>query len=444
MARREGKALVWQRTNERLGSAIREAYEISPLPNPPLELPDFPAIPPSDSETLVRQALGIFTVDRQGFEIRLAEIIEIRLPDYVKRAIDPAEAESRWLEKNADEISERVLVLIARDWLTSALDDFSPDTDRWYLGASLVTGIALFGSEIARNECYPLIESIAYAVTPSSLPYSSVSGRHQLAWSPSNTPAPSLPPHPAGVMAVTAILDTLSLRDSSAHNVLPIWIENLSVSPSLSQVLDIPNRILQELNNTNSESVPIYVSAALQLLPNISAEAKDILVACSEHNNPQARRKVAESLSRIASEYPVFALSLADRLLEDTDSSVIALTATYIGGLSRSSGEDFIPRASMILESENQKAIQRVVESGLRDYLSQNPDDPHSLLVKAWINSSEIGRSRVANLIVEQYRVNPDYFMETCSNLAIVNSKANSELLQWIETRNPELSKFLS
>ncbi|MDG1533364.1 MAG: hypothetical protein P8Q35_02835, partial [Candidatus Thalassarchaeaceae archaeon] len=95
MARREGKALVWQLTNERLGSAIREAYEISPLPNPPLELPDFPAIPPSDSETLVRQALGIFTVDRQGFEIRLAEIIEIRLPDYVKRAIDPDEAESR-------------------------------------------------------------------------------------------------------------------------------------------------------------------------------------------------------------------------------------------------------------------------------------------------------------------------------------------------------------
>lgn len=190
--------------------------------------------------------------------------------------------------------------------------------------------------------------------------------------------------------------------------------------------------------------MPIYVSAALQLLPNISAEAKDILVACSEHNNPQARRKVAESLSRIASEYPAFALSLADRLLEDTDSSVIALTATYIGGLSRSSGEDFIPRASMILESENQKAIQRIVESGLRDYLSQNPDDPHSLLVKAWINSSEVGRSRVANLIVEQYRVNPDYFMKTGSNIAIVDSKANSELLQWIETRNPELSKFLS
>ena len=444
MARREGKALVWQLTNERLGSAIREAYEISPLPNSPLELPDFPAIPPSDSESLVRQALGIFTVDRQGFEIRLAEIIEIRLPDYVKRAIDPDEAESRWLEKNADEISERVLVLIARDWLTSALDEFSPDTDRWYLGASLVTGIALFGSEITRNECYPLIESIAYAVTPSSLPYSSVSGRHQLAWSPSSTPAPSLPPHPAGVMAVTAILDTLSLRDSSAHNVLPIWIENLSVSPSLSQVLDIPNRILQELNNTNSESVPIYVSAALQLLPNISAEAKDILAACSEHNDSQARRRVAESLSRIAAEYPAFALSLADRLLEDTDSSVVALTATYVGGLPRSSGGDFIPRASMVLGSKNQKAIQRIVESGLRDYLSQNPDDPHSLLVKAWINSSEFGRSRVANLIVEQHRVNPDYFMKTCSNLAIVDSKANSELLQWIEIRNPELSKFLS
>ena len=46
MARREGSALVWQKTDERLKEAVREAFEIAPLPNPPLELPDFPAISP--------------------------------------------------------------------------------------------------------------------------------------------------------------------------------------------------------------------------------------------------------------------------------------------------------------------------------------------------------------------------------------------------------------
>jgi hypothetical protein len=49
MARREGSALVWQKTDERLKEAVREAFEIAPLPNPPLELPDFPAISPTDS-----------------------------------------------------------------------------------------------------------------------------------------------------------------------------------------------------------------------------------------------------------------------------------------------------------------------------------------------------------------------------------------------------------
>ena len=292
MARREGKALVWQRTNERLGESIRDAYDTAPLPNPPLELPDFPAIPPRDSESLIRQAAGIFTVDRQGFEIRLVEIIDTILPDYVKRAIDPEEAESRWLEKNADEIAERILVLIARDWLTSALDEHSPDTDRWYLGVSLLTGVALFGSEIARNECYPLIESIAYAVTPSSLPYSNTPGRHQLAWDPDGSVTTLFPPHPSGVMAATAILDTLSLRDISAHNVLPRWLENLSVSSSLSSVLDISNRVFHGLNHANSESAPTYVNAGLQLLPNIQKKQKISLRRVLNTANP---KPVAES-----------------------------------------------------------------------------------------------------------------------------------------------------
>ena len=80
MARREGSALVWQKTDERLKEAVFEAFEIAPLPNPPLELPDFPAIPPASSQSLVRQAAGIFAIDRQGFNMRLAEVCEIHLP----------------------------------------------------------------------------------------------------------------------------------------------------------------------------------------------------------------------------------------------------------------------------------------------------------------------------------------------------------------------------
>ena len=88
MARREGSALVWEMADKRLKLAVREAFLLAPLPNPPLELPDFPAIPPSDTESLIRQAAGIFAIDRQGFNLRLTEVCDEHIPDHVKRSID--------------------------------------------------------------------------------------------------------------------------------------------------------------------------------------------------------------------------------------------------------------------------------------------------------------------------------------------------------------------
>ena len=204
MARREGSALVWQKTDERLKKAVREAFEIAPLPNPPLELPDFPAIPPADSESLIRQAAGIFAIDRQGFNMRLAEVCDVHLPDYVRRSIDSEEAESEWLASNSETIAERVLALQVRDWLAAALDEDVPDTDRWYLGSGLLVGLALGGTEVARDDCYYLLESIAYAVTPGNLPYSNVVGHHQIAWSPEMSTNNSLPPHPTGCLLYTS------------------------------------------------------------------------------------------------------------------------------------------------------------------------------------------------------------------------------------------------
>ncbi|MCH2436250.1 MAG: hypothetical protein MK170_00795, partial [Candidatus Thalassarchaeum sp.] len=110
MASRIGSALVWQRVNEQLVEAVAEAYAAGPLPNPPLELPEFPANPPKDAESLIRQASGIYAIDRNGFEMRLSEIEEKMLPDHVKRAIDSEAAKARWLEKNAETIAQRVLV----------------------------------------------------------------------------------------------------------------------------------------------------------------------------------------------------------------------------------------------------------------------------------------------------------------------------------------------
>ena len=442
MARREGNALVWQLTDERLKRAVREAFEIAPLPNPPLELPDFPAIPPADAESLVRQAAGIFAIDRQGFNMRLAEVCELHLPDYVRRSIDSEEAESDWLASNSEEVAERILALQVRDWLAVALDEATPDTDRWYLGVSLLQGLALGGTEVARDDCYYLLEAIAYAVTPGNLPYANVAGNHQIAWSPAMRTSDPLPPHPAGAMAATTILDTLSMKPESSTKVLPKWLENLSVSLQLCPILAIASRVIDGLGRADEDSSP-YVRAGLQMLSHSPEEAIDILVASADHRSVSARRTVAESISRIYSEEPNLALTLADRLLSDQDDSVQTLCASFVGGLARISEEEFVSRAKLILTQGNHKVVQRLVESGLRDYLSANPTDPHSLLSSAWLVSSEVGRSRVGNLIVEQARVAPEAFLTTCKSVKQENSEAHDKLANWLEMRSSEAFELL-
>ncbi|MED5231728.1 MAG: hypothetical protein VYB30_05110 [Candidatus Thermoplasmatota archaeon] len=442
MARREGSALVWQTTDERLKKAVREAFEIAPLPNPPLELPDFPAIPPADSESLVRQAAGIFAIDRQGFNMRLAEVCEIYLPDHVRRSIDSEEAESEWLASNSENIAERILALQARDWLAVALDETTPDTDRWYLGVSLLEGLALGGTEVARDDCYYLLEAIAYAVTPGNLPYANVTGHHQIAWSPRMTTSDPLPPHPAGVMAATTILDTLSMKPESSLKILPKWLENLSVSLHLCPTLAIPSRVIDGLGRADENSSP-YVRAGLQMLSHSPDEATDILVASADHRSLIARRTVAEFLSRIHAQQATLALTLADRLSSDEDESVQTLCASFIGGLARLSEEEFVVRAKSILTKGNQKAVQRLVESGLRDYLSANPTDPHSFLSLAWFTSSEVGQSRVGNMIVEQARVSPEAFQTTCEAVKQTNPESFERLAKWVEMRSPEAYELL-
>ena len=442
MTRREGNALVWQITDEKLKQAVREAFDIAPLPNPPLELPDFPAIPPDNADSLVRQAAGVFAIDRQGFNMRLAEVCEIHIPDHVRRAIDPKEAESEWLVSNSTEVSERILALQVRDWLTVALDETTPDTDRWYLGVSLLQGLALGGTAIARDDCYYLLEAIAYAVTPGNLPYANVVGHHQIAWSPQMTNNDPLPPHPAGAMAATTILDTLSMKSESSTNVLPKWLENLSVSLHLCSTLEIPSRVIFGLGLAEEDSSP-YVRAGLQILSHSSEEATDILVASADHRSVSARRTVATSLSRIHAEKPKLALTLVDRLLSDEDDSIQTLCASFVGGLARISEEEFVSRAQLIITKGNQKATQRLVESGLRDYMSANPTDPHSLLSSAWIASSELGHSRVGNLFVEQARVAPGAFRKACESVKQTSPESFEMLAKWVKMRSSEAYALL-
>ena len=76
MVRREYSVLIWENCTELLEKYVNNSFENGFLPNPPLELPDFPAQYPKSIPILSSQILGLFSVDKAGFNSKLSEVIE--------------------------------------------------------------------------------------------------------------------------------------------------------------------------------------------------------------------------------------------------------------------------------------------------------------------------------------------------------------------------------
>ena len=110
MSRRQAQALIWESCEHLIRRFVDSAFLSSPLPNPPLELPDFPAIVPKSSEALVDQAIGIYLIDKAGFNHRLTTIVNERTPDHIKRNIDPESAKQKWMLSNVESISETLIL----------------------------------------------------------------------------------------------------------------------------------------------------------------------------------------------------------------------------------------------------------------------------------------------------------------------------------------------
>ena len=274
MSRREAKALLREHCDKILRECIALSFEYLPLPNPPLEVPDFPAQPPNDLTSLTQQALGISSIDTAGFLYRLDLVIDNYEPSYIKRHIDPDTEREKWLSGSIVEISERIIILQIKDWLYSALDEESPDTDRWYLSVSSLIGLSLKGSNIIESEGFNLFNSIIYARKPGTSSRKST-GRHQITWNGQSEPSNEEISHPSGVLAANSILDILQLHQNNHNTVLPFWLERLSVSRHASFVLNIPMRIqnlIIDCNQNNYESLLMATIHSLSHTPGISKE----------------------------------------------------------------------------------------------------------------------------------------------------------------------------
>ena len=442
MSRREAKALLREHCDKILRECIALSFEYLPLPNPPLEIPDFPAQPPNDLTSLTQQALGISSIDTAGFLYRLDIIIDNYEPSYIKRHIDPDAEREKWLSGSILEISERIIILQIKDWLYSALDEESPDTDRWYLSVSSLIGLSLKGSNIIESEGFNLFDSIIYARKPGTSPRKSI-GRHQISWKGQSEPLNEEISHPSGVLAANSILDILQLHQTNHNTVLPFWLERLSVSRHASFVLNIPMRIqnlIIDCGQNNYENLLMATIHSLSHTPDIS---KEILYHVSNSENKYLRRSLASNLSRIDSEDRNFCISLLEKLIEDEDSDTRVLSTTYLGNLARLERTVFIQFANRISEKKDIRMIQRLIESGLRHYLSLDSNDSDNLVPMLWIQSNSESRSQLSGMLIEIAKKNQSSFIKISSEIFNLDKNSHIDLVNRITLRNSDLANVI-
>ena len=442
MSRREARTLIWEGCEALIRELIVASFQAATLPHPPLELPDFPAIQPETSEKLADQAVGIFLNDKAGFNHRLSSIVDDKIPDYVRRNIDPEKLREKWISENSEKISEALIFKMSSDWLSSALDESSPDTDRWYLGVSLLIGLSLNGSYVAKEEGFHLLISISMAQPP-RLQTPRTSGPHHLAWNPSDETQPDEVPHPSGVLAASIILDTLSGNHVSNSRILPYWLEALTVSRKLSMHLNVPNRLMTLLKQRDYTNSKMVVKSAIQLISEYPQESHDILTLASKHHDPETRRELASLLQRISSDDAQLALGLMDGLLQDEDSDTRVLATTFLSSLVRYDIPTFSVKASEVLKKGDERMTQRIVDSAMREYLSINPMDEDSLLSHAWISSGESSKSRLVGLVMQQLEVTEEGFKLSCRRIYESSNDEYYDLKKRILRRDSSLDYLM-
>ena len=442
MSRREARTLIWEGCEALIRELIVASFQAATLPHPPLELPDFPAIQPETSEKLADQAVGIFLNDKAGFNHRLSSIVDDKIPDYVRRNIDPEKLREKWISENSEKISEALIFKMSSDWLSSALDESSPDTDRWYLGVSLLIGLSLNGSYVAKEEGFHLLISISMAQPP-RLQTPRTSGPHHLAWNPSDETQPDEVPHPSGVLAASIILDTLSGNHVSNSQILPYWLESLTVSRKLSMHLNVPNRLMTLLKQRDYTNSKMVVKSAIQLISEYPQESHDILTLASKHHDPETRRELASLLQRISSDDAQLALGLMDGLLQDEDSDTRVLATTFLSSLVRYDIPTFSVKASEVLKKGDERMTQRIVDSAMREYLSINPMDEDSLLSHAWISSGESSKSRLVGLVMQQLEVTEEGFKLSCRRIYESSNDEYYDLKKRILRRDSSLDYLM-
>ena len=87
--------------------------------------------------------------------------------------------------------------------------------------------------------------------------------------------------------------------------------------------------------------------------------------------------------------------------------------------------------------------IQRLIESGIRHYLSMNPDDDEGLIPIAWVSCNSESRSTLSSMLIELAKTNQKSFERICSKILELSKESYDELFNRINLRDKHLASLI-
>lgn len=405
-------ATAFERVATGLVEALERGTEAWPLPTPPVQDPDFPAVQPISPHELFEAGLGLLNIDRGMFEHHLNTVVDTIVPYRMNLTDDPFEVHGRWLTKRMDDVADRLLFCIATDWLAQAFDPHAPNTDRWWLSIALLNGLSTkpYGQPV--HQGYHLVESIALAERPGTWHTSPEPGPQQMDWNPHAVLprlSSSLIVHDQGVVAARWMLERLENGGDDRRLLLMEWVRLLLERPSLIEPLQLQPMLLRRALDPNPE---VATKVAFCLAKAIEADrdfGHELAMTLHGREDVLVQRAMADVLTRLFRRLGDAVVPLLDDMLASDDESVLAAASATVGDLKFLDMEAWADRLKS-LTSHPLSVVRRNLIPNLREYVEHDPTDERGILHDLWKDGDEVVRTRLRELLLRMEEVAPDSF----------------------------------
>jgi len=435
-----------QITFENVATMLVEALERGtqswPLPSPPIIDSDFPPVHPLSPQEIIEKGLGLLHADKGMFESKLNSVVDLIVPHRMNLTDDPFEVHQKWLEKRVDTVSERMVFLIATEWLAQSLDPIAPNTDRWWVSLCLIDGMSTVPRGQSVHQGYHLLESIALAERPGTWHTQPESGPQNIDWNP-HAKVPritSVVAHEEGIKAALWLLERLENSGEERRNLLIEWVRLLLERPGLIESLNLPE-ILMRRALDKSPSVAVKITLCLAKLTDYN---RDLGLKLSqrliERDEVEIRRAMADVLTRLFRRLSVDALPFFEKMLLDDDEVVLAAVSSTVGDLKFFDTELWAQKM-LELSQHNLPLVRRNLVQGLRDYIEMFPEDEKNILPILWSDGDEVVRTRMRELLIRMEEVSSDHFAGRITDLKNKDCSLE-ELWDNLKLRRPERAEI--